>query len=116
MIKRSHPAVARLCAAHRWVGVVCLLFWFVQAASGVFLVFHREIDEWSLSGNDPPLDLNALGEWVAAISAERGTTATSIFSSTGHFNRFDVHLEDDTTGAVTVARVDGQGRLLRERA
>ncbi len=116
MIRRPYPSLARLRSIHRWVGFVCLLFWFVQAASGVFLVFHREIDGWSLGDNDPPLDLTALDERIATITAERGANATSIFSSTGYSNHFDVHLEDDATGAVAVARVDGQGRILRERA
>ncbi len=116
MIRGSPAATARLRSIHRWVGVVCLLFWFVQAASGAFLVFHREIDGWHLAGNDHPLVATTLDERIATIAAERGADVTSIFSSTGYSNQFDAHLEDDATGAVTVVRINGQGRILRERA
>lgn len=104
-------------AIHRWIGLAFLLFWIVQAASGVFLVFHREIDDWTLGGEaGQPLDLILLGQRIGTIEAEREATATSIFSSTGYSDRFDVHLEDEATGTVTIARVDGHGQLLRERA
>lgn len=102
---------------HRWISLVFLVFWVVQAASGAFLVFHREIDDWTLRTDvDAPLDLHLLGDGIGAIEAERNAVATDVFSSTGYSTRFDVVLEDDATGSVTIARVDGHGGLLRERA
>lgn len=102
---------------HRAISLAFLLFWTLQAGSGVFLVFHREIDDWTLaSTGDRPLDLDVLGRRVQTLEAERNAAATSIFSSTGYSNRYDVQLEEVGTGTTSTARVDGHGRLLRERA
>ena len=108
---------ATLRKIHRWISLTFLLFWVVQAASGIFLVFHREIDDWTISaGHDAPLDLALLGEGIEALEADKGATATDIFSSTGYSTRFDVVLEDDASGSATIARVNGHGGLLRERS
>jgi uncharacterized iron-regulated membrane protein len=102
---------------HRAVSLTFLLFWLVQATGGVFLVFHREIDDWTLaSSGDRPLDMDRLGRRVQALEAERNAAATSIFSSTGYSNRYDIHFEGIGTGTEWTARVDGHGRLLRVRA
>ena len=109
--------MATLRKIHRWISLTFLLFWVVQAASGIFLVFHREVDDWTISGgHDAPLELALLGEGIEALEADKGATATDIFSSTGYSTRFDVVLEDDATGSAMIARVNGHGSLLRERA
>lgn len=100
---------------HRAVGLAFLLFWIAQAASGAFLVFHRELDDLTLaSRGDRPLDLDALVARIDRLEDERGGLATAIFSSTGYSDRYDVHFED--AAGTTILRLDGHGRPLRERA
>lgn len=99
---------------HRAVGLALLLFWIAQAASGTFLVFHRELDDLTLaSGGDRALDLDRLAAEVKRIEDERGGRATAIFSSTGYSKRYDVHFED--AAGTSILRVDGHGQVLRER-
>lgn len=109
--------IARLHPIHRWIGLVFLLFWLVQAASGLFLVFHREIDDFTVDAAfERPLNPVVLGQRIRALETRRDSKATSIFSSTGFSNRYDVALEDNATGSVSIVRVDGEGNILRERA
>lgn len=106
----------KLRLVHRWASLMFFLFWIIQATSGAFLVFHREIDDWTLqTDGDRPLNLSLLVHGIAKLETERNATATSLFSSTGYSMRYDVYLESRTTNVASVARVDGHGRLLRER-
>lgn len=101
--------------AHKYVSLVFLLFWAVQALSGIFLVFHREIDELATAAPAQALDVNRLGSAVQRIEAQNpGMAASSIFLTSESGRHFDLMLEDDT-GASHIVRLDGQGRALLQR-
>lgn len=101
---------------HRTISLVFVLFWIAQATSGLFLAFHRETDDLTLvSTGDRPLNLEAITARIRTLEAERNADASSVFSSTGYSNRYDVHFEDRVTGVNFVVRTDGHGKTLRER-
>ena len=103
----------RLRSLHRAVSLAFLLFWLIQAVSGAFLVFHREIDAAAFSGAaDAPLDLDAIDARIAALEAEG--RVSGLFAVTGYSRLYDVHVERPS-GDVEVVRIDGAGRVLQRR-
>ena len=89
---------------HRWLGLVAAVFWFVQAATGVFAVFHWEIDDATVAGAHRPTNFKAIERQVP-----RWRSVGSIWTSAGAADRYDVFLSD------RVLRIDGEGNVLRTR-
>jgi uncharacterized iron-regulated membrane protein len=88
---------------HRWVSLAGAAFWIVQALTGIFAVFHWEIDDAIVAGARRPTDF---------LSIERsleGRQVNSIWTSAGAPDRYDVNLSD------SVLRIDGVGNVLRTR-
>ena len=90
-------------AVHRWVSLIALAFWIVQALTGIFAVFHWEIDDAVVAGAHRPTDFRAIEERIA------GLEVGSIWTSASGRDRYDVNLSD------RVLRIDGAGNALRER-
>lgn len=102
--------------AHRWASLVAALFWLLQAATGIFAVFHWEIDDATLAGASRPLDLAAVARRAAELAAPgSGRHVDSIWSTAGAPNRFDIFLEATPPERGQVVRVDGAGTVLRIR-
>ena len=89
--------------AHRWVSLAAALFWIVQALTGIFAVFHWEIDDATVSGAHRPTDFSAMERSL------RGRQINSIWTSAGSRDRYDVNLPNG------VLRIDGVGNVLRTR-
>src|SRR5580704_17619821 len=89
--------------------------WLLQAATGVLLVFHWELDDWALSGPQQPLNPEKLGAAIQLLqNARPGQRVTAIYTSGGLSGRFDVVMTNPISGR-DVLRVDGEGTVLRER-
>jgi uncharacterized iron-regulated membrane protein len=93
----------RLVAVHRWLSLLVLAFWILQALTGIFAVFHWEIDDATIAGAHRPTDFAAIERRVAPLQPG------SIWTSAGAPDRYDVNLSD------RVLRIDGEGNVLRER-
>jgi uncharacterized iron-regulated membrane protein len=106
----------RLIAVHRWVSLVAALLWSVQALSGLFAVFHWEIDDATIAGAERAVDFAALERRARELAAaEPGLAIGSIWTSAGSANRFDIYLDAAADLPGKVVRVDGAGSVLRIR-
>lgn len=101
---------------HKWLSLAMLLPWILQASAGVILVFHFELDDWSLRAPPVATDLTALQRRVAALATNSpGSVVASLRTTAGTPNRYDIRVEALGTGEATVVRVDGAGDVLRVR-
>jgi uncharacterized iron-regulated membrane protein len=88
---------------HRWLGLTAAALWLLQAATGIFAVFHWEIDDAITGGVHRTTDLKAIEKRL------RGLAPQSIWSTAAAPDRYDVNV----TGRVI--RIDGVGNVLRIR-
>ena len=65
---------------HRWISLGVATLWVLQALSGLFLVFHWEIDDALVAGPARPLDLESL---VGGSTRSRAAVANA-------FDRLDL--------------------------
>ncbi|MDA5193980.1 PepSY-associated TM helix domain-containing protein [Govanella unica] len=103
---------SKLRSLHKYISLSLALFWFLQALTGVLLVFQYELDNARIDRAAVPFDPVAFGQGIARIEADNpGKTIPYIYTA-GSGDRFDVYLAgaDDKTD---ILRVDGDGRLLR---
>lgn len=101
--------------AHRYVSLVFAALWLLQAVTGVLLVFHWELDDWSVRGPAGPLDPAAFSRALQAYpAAYPGHVVSAVYASAGEAGRFDVMLKKPD-GHEDVLRVDGRGDVLRVR-
>jgi len=102
--------------AHRRASLLAAAFWLLQAVTGVFAVFHWEIDDATVAGEVRPLDLEAIERRAAELAAPgSGRHIDSIWSSAGAANRFDLFVEATPPDRGRIVRVDGAGSVLRIR-
>ena len=98
-------------AVHRWLSLTVLVFWLVQALTGVFAVFHWEIDDALVAGPHRPTDFRAIERQLAELTrADSDQQVWSMWTSAGAEDRWDVSLSDRSV------RIDGEGNVLRVRA
>ena len=107
----------QLRAVHRGVSIAFVAFWIIQALSGAFLVFHREIDDLVSSGSARQLDAGALGHTIEQLQGARPEKlVTSVFLTSRAGAHYDVTVEHEHTGAAEIVRVDGAGNVLLRRS
>ncbi len=99
---------------HRYLGLVAIVFWCLQASTGLVLVFQWELDDASVPGPPMPVDARALGARIGSIDQQLGPVS-SLWATGMAANRFDIYYED-RAGRPRVMRVDGAGRVLRDRS
>jgi uncharacterized iron-regulated membrane protein len=100
---------------HRYLSLTFAALWLMQALTGAILVFHWELDDWSVRGPAGPLDVAAFSRALQAYpAAYPGHVVSAVYASGGESGRFDVML-DRSDGHQDVLRVDGRGEVLRER-
>lgn len=100
---------------HKYLSLALLALWVLQAVTGVLLVFHWELDDWSVAGPHARLDPEQLQRALAHFQSEHPQQPiTSIYTSGALSHRFDV-LIVDPAGGLDVLRVDGHGTVLRAR-
>lgn len=94
-----------------------MIFWLIQATTGMLLVFHWEMDDATLAGPHRPTDLAVIERRVAQLTPPgSGVTVSSIWSTAGAPDRYDISLSGETPGASRSVRIDGAGTILRSRA
>ena len=100
---------------HKYVSLAVAALWLMQAATGLLLVFHWELDDLSVRGAARALDVERFGAFLERLqAASPDRTVSSVFASGGVHGRFDV-LIANKNGRTDVLRVDGEGTVLRER-
>lgn len=100
---------------HRYISLTMLVFWLLQALTGVVMVFHWELDDAWVPGAAAPIDVAAVGRAALRVQTERpDSRVVSLYPTAGAGDRFDIHVED-ATGRTDIVRVDGAGRTLVER-
>lgn len=110
----SRPIVLKV---HRCLSLSVLAIWIVQAASGVFAVFHWEIDDLTIAGAHRPTDLHAIERRVASFAPpESGRRISSIWTTAAAPDRWDVYVESPPPEGTRVIRIDGSGAVLRIRS
>jgi uncharacterized iron-regulated membrane protein len=90
-------------ATHRWMGLIAAALWMLQAATGVLIVFHWEIDDAITAGSHHSTD------WSAIEQRVRDFKPDSMWTTAGAADRYDV------TAGDRVIRIDGAGNVLRTR-
>lgn len=88
---------------HRWMGLLAAALWLLQAATGVLIVFHWEIDDAMTRGAHRATD------WSAIEQRVRGFKPNSMWTTAGARDRYDVFTAD------RLIRIDGAGNVLRVR-
>lgn len=107
---------AAIVLVHRRASLLAALFWLLQSATGIFAVFHWEIDDATVPGAARELDLDAIERRAAALTPpESGLRIDSIWSTAAARNRFDVFLVGEPPASGRVVRIDGAGNVLRDR-
>src|SRR4051812_47681783 len=101
--------------AHKYLSLTLALLWLLQAATGVLLVFHWELDDWGVSGPRQPLNPDKLGASLERWqSTHTDRQVIALYTSGGLSGRFDVVITNPAGGR-DVLRVDGAGTVLRQR-
>ncbi|CAA9520460.1 MAG: hypothetical protein AVDCRST_MAG31-1548 [uncultured Sphingomonas sp.] len=101
-------------AIHRALSLAVLAVWLVQAITGTLSVFRWELDEASVGGEAAPVDWTALGRRIDQLATSPGSEVSSVWTSGTGAGRFDVY--QAVNGEDRVLRLDGQGRVVRERS
>ncbi|MBB4632662.1 PepSY-associated TM helix domain-containing protein [Sphingosinicella soli] len=106
---------ATLIRWHRWAGLAAALFWFIQALTGVLIVFHWEIRDALIPGPHHPTDLVAIERTVDRLAPPgSGIQLGSIWTGAGAPDRYDLDLKSDAPGAGRSVRIDGAGSILQD--
>lgn len=114
------PAVYRpvrrgIVRLHRWLGLGAAVFWMIQACTGVLLSFHFEIEDAALSTASTPTDPAAIEQRLEGFANAGGEAGlTWIWTSAGLPDRYVINFRDQG-GTQRLARIDGNGDVLRDR-
>ncbi|WP_411820048.1 PepSY-associated TM helix domain-containing protein [Hyphococcus formosus] len=104
-------------SVHRWLSIGFAAFWIIQALSGMIAVFHWELDDATVSGEHKPTDFVLIEETINAhVTPDSGRRVSSIWTSAGFADRFDINIATTGSEASHVLRVDGHGNILRKRS
>ena len=94
---------------HRWISLSVATLWVLQALSGIFLVFHWELDDALVAGPARPLDLEHFSRRLDVLeSSAPERSIASIWATAGTPDRFEITVDDARTGDSTILRVDGE--------
>jgi uncharacterized iron-regulated membrane protein len=103
-----------LLALHRWLSLSAMLFWVLQAASGVLIVFHWELEDALIRALHIPTDPAAIEAQLATmVPPGSGLVIESVWTSGGAKDRYDVYVETPDGDAERTIRIDGAGNILR---
>ncbi len=99
---------------HRYLSLTFLLFWLMQALTGVLISFRWELDDFFLGGQATHFDLDAFSDRLMDVQNDPRYQVRSVWTSGGHADRYDFFLIK-AAGGSAVMRIDGSGKLLRVR-
>lgn len=99
---------------HRWLSLAIAALWCLQAATGMLIVFHWEIDDASIAAAHVATDPVGLEHRIALLTpAGSGRHIASVWTSAGFADRYDITVEDAAAGNNTTVRVTGDGTPVR---
>ena len=99
---------------HQWLGLGAALLWLVQAATGVMLSFHFELDDAIVSTEHVATDLDAIDMRLSALADAGGDARVDwIWTTAGLPDRYVVSYAGPS-GDARMARIDGGGDILRD--
>jgi len=102
-----------LIRVHRWLSLSMAALWLLQAATGVIIVFHWEIDDSTIAARHADTDLSALAREIDRLApAGSGRHVATVWTTAGMPDRYDITVAKDG-GASTVVRVTGDGHPIR---
>jgi uncharacterized iron-regulated membrane protein len=100
---------------HRRLSLAAVIFWIVQALTGLLIVFHWELEDATVSGAHRPTDWAAITRRVAQVEAAGpGRHVASIWTSAGAPDRYDLSVDEPHSAGESI-RIDGAGDILRDR-
>lgn len=103
-----------LLGLHRWLSLAAMLFWVLQAASGVLIVFHWELEDALIRAPHHPTDPAAIETRLRELAPlGSGLVIESVWTSGGASDRYDVYVETPDGEAERTVRIDGAGNVLR---
>ncbi len=106
------PFLLRL---HRWLALSAAVFWLLQAATGVAIVFHWELEDATFPGAHRVTDLDALQARLAAVASPGSDwKVASVWTTAGAADRYKINL-DGPGHLHAVVRVAGDGTILDQR-
>ncbi|RYY28530.1 MAG: PepSY domain-containing protein [Sphingomonadales bacterium] len=105
----------RIVSIHRWLGVAAALFWLVQAATGIAIMFHWEMQDASVAGAHRATDLAAIERRIDTL-APPGSSAKlgSLWTTAGSPDRYEIFFADADSVSRSV-RIAGDGTVLQEK-
>lgn len=110
---RPSPWRLRILSAHRWLGLAAALFWLVQAATGIAIMFHWELQDASVAGAHRPTDLAAIERRIDALApAGSGAKLDSLWTTAGSADRYQLFFADADAVSRSV-RIAGDGTVLQ---
>lgn len=102
---------------HRIASLACVALWLMQAATGLLLVFHSEIDDALVRGASAPLDAASIEARMLQLEREEPGASVVVLSATGGVpDRFDILLDRADGAGGDLVRIDGAGTVLRRSA
>ena len=103
-------------SAHRWVSLFVAALWILQALTGLFSVFHWEIDDATVAGDHRPTNVRSIEGAISELAPpSSGLRVGSIWTSAGAPDRYDVNISAEPPAIGRVVRIDGSGRPQRVR-
>ena len=98
---------------HKWLSLVFLTVWILQAASGLMIAFRADIDDFLLRQKPTKTDNAAIAATIDDMLAN-GDDISSVWFSGGRDGQYDAYLERD--GESRTVRIDGVGNRVRDRS
>lgn len=100
---------------HRWTALSAAAFWLLQAATGVAIVFHWELEDATFPGAHRATDLDALQARMSALASPGShRRIVSLWTTAGAADRYKITLAGPADER-TVVRVAGDGAVLDRR-
>jgi uncharacterized iron-regulated membrane protein len=94
---------------HKYLGLTLAVFWFLQAVSGVLLIYHRQLDDWLAGAHHSNVDPISLAQ---ALDRSRRLLPDAepyrIMASGAHRDHIDVDFKG-SSGELWAVRVDLTG-------
>lgn len=109
------PLIRRLGSnAHKWLGLGAAAFWLLQAATGILLVFHFEVDDILRSSSWVPTDKAAIQLRLDELADAGGKAKVNwIWTTAGLPDRYQISYSD-AKGTDKKIWIDGGGTILRD--
>lgn len=104
----------RILQIHRWLSVGVMLFWLIQAITGMLIVFHWELEDATVSSVHRSTDLAAIERRLEQLAPpELGRDVVSVWTTAGLADRYDITIADAARDSREGVRIAGDGTVLR---